>query len=175
VSARKIAKSFALAFLVVLAGQIAAKASAFFFQSDFRFWVFAVRPMSPSQARISLSYGLPFVGFFLVLAMVLHGQLRRDGQPLGKEMALNVVLLTVGFAGLLLVQYVPLLTGGTLAIPSEPLWSIIAFQLLPIMTIVGVVSTFFYRRTGHVYVGAFASGLLVTWIVVASQATHFAP
>jgi len=175
VSARKIAKSFALAFLVVLAGQIAVKASAFFFQSDFRFWVFAIRPMSPSQARISLSYALPFVGFFLVLAMVLHGQLRRDVQSLGKEMALNVALLTVGFAGLLLVQYVPLLAGGTLAMPSEPLWTIIAFQLLPIMTIVGVVSTFFYRRTGHVYVGAFASGLLVTWIVVASQATHFAP
>jgi hypothetical protein len=91
------------------------------------------------------------------------------------EMVMNVGLLTVGFAGLLLVQYVPLFLGGTMAIPSEPLWTIIAFQFLPIMTLVGVVSTFFYRRTGHVYVGACASGMLVTWIVVASQATHFAP
>ncbi len=61
-----------------------------------------------------------------------------------------------------------------LATTAEPLWTIIAFQFLPIMTIVGLVSTFFYRRTGHVYVGAFASGILVTWIVVASQAIHFA-
>jgi hypothetical protein len=130
--------------------------------------------MSPLQGRIGLAYALPFIGFFLVLATVLHGQLRRDGLTMAREMAMNVGLSVIGFAGLLLFQYVPLLMGGTLAIPSEPLWTIIAFQFLPIMTIVGLVTTFFYRRTGHIYVGAFASGILVTWIVVASQATHFA-
>jgi len=171
---RKLGKSFALAFLVVLAGYLAVSASSFLFHSDFRFWVFAARPMSRAQAGITLSYGLPFVAFFLVLATILHGRLRREGQTLARELGTNIVLLTVGFVGLLLVQYVPLLMGGTLTIPSESLWTIIAFQLLPIMTIVAVVSTYFYRRTGHVYVGAFTSGLLVTWIVVASQATHFA-
>jgi hypothetical protein len=170
----RVGKSFVVAFLVVLAGYLAVRTSAFFFRSDFRLWVFAARPMSRAQTGIALSYGLPFLGFFLALATVLHGQLRRGGQTFTRELAMNVVLLTVGFVGLLLLQYVPLLTGGTLAIPSEPLWTIIAFQLLPIMTIVAVVSTFFYRRTGHVYVGAFASGILTTWIVVASQATHFA-
>ena len=130
--------------------------------------------MSLAQTRIALSYLLPFLGFFLIVAMVLHGQLRRSGQSMGLEMLTNVALLALGFVGLLLLQYVPLFLGGTMAIPSEPLWTIIAFQFLPIMTLVGVVSTFFYRRTGHIYVGAFASGMLVTWIVVASQATHFA-
>jgi hypothetical protein len=69
---------------------------------------------------------------------------------------------------------VPLFLGRTLAIPSEPLWTIIAFQFVPMMAIVALITTYFYRRTGHVYVGAFTSGILVTWIVVASQATHFA-
>jgi pimeloyl-ACP methyl ester carboxylesterase len=171
---RRIGKSFLLAFLVVLAGYMAAVLSGFFFKTDFRFWVFAIRPMSPLQARITLSYALPFLGFFLALATVLHGQLRRDGMTLAAEMALNVALLVVGFAGLLLFQYLPLLLGGTLAIPSEPLWTIIAFQFLPIMTVVALLNTFFFRLTGRIYVGSFASGLLVTWIVVANQATHFA-
>jgi pimeloyl-ACP methyl ester carboxylesterase len=174
VSWRRVWKSFLLALLVVMAGYVAVRTSASIFKSDFRFWVFAVRPMSPLQTRIALAYAFPFLGFFLVLATVLHGQLRRDGLTLAGETAMNVGLLVVGFAGLLLFQYVPLLLGGTLAIPSEPLWTIIAFQFLPIMTIVALVSTFFYRRTGHVYVGAFASGILITWIVVGSQATHFA-
>lgn len=173
ISWRKIWKSFVLALLVVLAGYVATRTSSFIFKSDFRFWVFAVRPMSPLQTRIALAYALPFVGFFLVLATVLHGQLRRNGMTMAGEMAMNVGLLVAGFIALLLVQYVPLLLGGTLAIPSEPLWTIIAFQFLPIMTIVGLVTTFFYRRTGHIYAGAFASGILVTWIVVASQAIHF--
>jgi pimeloyl-ACP methyl ester carboxylesterase len=173
-SLRKLGKSFALALLVVLVGQVAVRTSAFFFHADFRFWVFAVRPLSRMQTGILLSYVLPFVGFFLILTTILHGQLRRPGKTLAREMATNVFLLTVGFVALLVVQYAPLLAGGTLAIPSEPLWTIIAFQFLPIMTVVAVVSTFFYHRTGRVYVGAFVSGLLVTWIVVASQATHFA-
>ncbi len=170
----RIGKSLLLAVLVLLAGYAALLLSTFFFKSDFRFWVFAVRPLSRMQTRISLSYALPFVGFFLALATVLHGQLRRGGMTLAQEMVLNVGLLVAGFSGLLLFQYVPLLLGGTLAVPSEPLWTIIAFQFLPIMTIVALLNTFFYRNTGHVYVGAFTSGLIVTWIVVASQATHFA-
>jgi hypothetical protein len=84
-----------------------------------------------------------------------------------------VALSTVGFVGLIVFQYLPLFLGGTLAIPSESLWSIIAFQFLPIMTIVGLVTAYFQRVTGHIYVGAFLSGILVTWFVVASQATHY--
>lgn len=66
------------------------------------------------------------------------------------------------------------MTGGTLANPNEPLWTIIAFQFLPLLTIVGVVDTYFNRKTGHVYVGAFISTMVITWIVVASTAIHFA-
>ena len=40
--------------------------------------------------------------------------------------------------------------------------------------IVGAATAFFHARTGHIYVGAFLSAMLVTWIVVASQATQYA-
>ena len=55
-----------------------------------------------------------------------------------------------------------------------PLYSIVAFQLLPIMTIAALVTTYFNRKTGHVYVAAFTVAMLVTWIVVASTAIQFA-
>jgi hypothetical protein len=42
------------------------------------------------------------------------------------------------------------------------------------MTIVGTVTAYFQARTGQVYLGAFLSAMLVTWIVVASQATQHA-
>ena len=47
------------------------------------------------------------------------------------------------------------------------------FQYIPIFAIVGWVTTYFYRKTGHIYVGAFLNTMLITWIVVASQAIHF--
>jgi len=169
---RKVGKSLLLAFLIALPAYLTLVVSSAVFTVDYRFWVFAVKPMSPLQARIALSYLVPFVLFFAVYGLVLFAQLRRD-LSLPKEAALVVALSTLGFVGLIAFQYAPLLLGGTLAIPSEALWSIIAFQFLPLMTIVGLVTAWFQRATGRIYVGAFLSGILVTWIVVASQAIHY--
>ncbi|MCJ7743826.1 MAG: hypothetical protein MUO99_04610, partial [Dehalococcoidales bacterium] len=176
---KKIVKSFLLAVLVAFIGYLTLAFSDWFFKTDFRFWVFAVKPMSVLHFRIFLCYLIPFTAFFVILAMVLHGQLRPTGgkgteMGRGLEMLINVVMLVIGFVVLLLVQYIPLLTGGTLAFPNESLFSIIAFQLLPLFTIVALVNTFFYRKTGHIYVGAFLNAILITWIVVASQAIHLA-
>jgi len=168
---RRVAKSLALALCVVAVAYFTLLVSDVLFTVDFRFWVFAVKPMSALHARIALAYLVPFTIFFGIYGVVLCGQLRRDLSA--RREALVVVTLSVaGFVGLIVYQYTPLLLGGTLAIPSESLWSIIAFQFVPLMSIVGLVTAYFRRHTGHVYVGAFLSGLLVTWIVVASQATH---
>jgi len=167
-----VGKSLLLALVIVLSAYVSLAISAAVFTVDYRFWVLAVKPMSLLHARISLSYLIPFVLFFGVYGVVLFGQLRRDLSR-RQEALMVVALSTLGFVGLIAFQYVPLFMGVTLAIPSESLWSIIAFQFLPLMTIVGLVTAHFQRMTGHVYVGAFLSGMLATWIVVASQATHF--
>ena len=172
VSWRKVGKSLLLASLMALFAYLTLVVSSAVFTVDYRFWVFAVKPMSPLQARIALSYLVPFVLFFAVYGVVLFGQLRRDLSSL-QDTAMVVALSTLGFVGLIAFQYVPLFMGGTLAVPSEALWSIIAYQFVPLMTIVGLVTASCQRATGHIYVGAFLSGILVTWIVVASQPIHY--
>ncbi|MEQ9398705.1 MAG: alpha/beta fold hydrolase [Longimicrobiales bacterium] len=171
---RRVAMSALLAGAVALGAYATVVFSGAVFTTDHRFWVFAVKPMSSVQARAALGYVVPFTVFFVVYGTVLSGQLRR-GTGLAGEAATAVVLSTVGFLGLIAVQYTPLFLGGTLAIASEPLWSIIAFQFVPIMTLAAPVAVYFRRVTGRIWVGAFLNGLLVTWIVVASQATHVAP
>lgn len=171
---KRLGKTVVLALIIVGAGHLADQAAGVLFKTDFRFWVFAIRPLSMLHLRMALVYALPFSAFFLILSTVLHGQLRRSGQSLVQELATNLILLVSGFVGLLVLQYAPLLMGGTLALPSEPLWTIIAFQFIPVMTLVAVLNTVFFRRTGHVYLGALTSAFLITWIVVGSQATHFA-
>ena len=88
-----------------------------------------------------------------------YGQLRLCLERTGGAQALEI--------------FSPLFNGGTLAIPDLHLASIAMFQFFPIFTIVALVSTYFFRQTGHVFVGSFINALLVTWIVVAGQATHF--
>lgn len=168
---RGIAGSFALAIVIIGVAHASLALSAAAFTVDFRFWVFAVKPMNGLQLRMAAGYLLPFLLFFTVYGTVLFGQLRKN-EGIGASMVRAVILSTLGFAALIAWQYVPLFMGGTLADPTEALWSIIAFQFLPIMTIVAAVTAYFQARTGQVYLGAFMSAMLVTWIVVASQATH---
>lgn len=169
-----IGKSLLLAILVVLAGYVTLFLTDYFFKSDYRFWVFAVKLLTPLQLRIALTYFFPFLFYFFLLNLVIFAQLRKENIGLGKEILINVAILVLGYVGLLLIHYIPLLTGGTLTWPDESLWGIIAFQFLPLMTIAGVVMTFFNRKTGHIYVGAFLFSLLLSLIVVASTAIHYA-
>lgn len=172
-SASEIARSFVLAALVTVVAYATLIVSAAVFTTDYRFWVFAIKPLSAGQFRAALASLPVFALFFCVYGTVLCGQLRRDvGWP--REMLTVIALSTLGFAALISLQYVPLFLGGTLWDPTESLWSIIAFQFLPLMTIVGAVTAFYQRKTGQIWVGAFLSAFLVSWIVAASQATHFA-
>lgn len=80
-----------------------------------------------------------------------------------------------GYVLYLIYQYTPLLSGGTAAVTTRwaPLYSIVMFQFLPIFSIAPLVSTYFYRRTGHGFVGSFINAMVVTWTVAAGQAMHF--
>jgi hypothetical protein len=75
---------------------------------------------------------------------------------------------------LLLAQYARLFTDGQLfaVFMNDPLRTIIAINFVPLMAIVGVVSTFVYRRTASALPGALLSAGLVTWYVVVGQATQ---
>jgi pimeloyl-ACP methyl ester carboxylesterase len=175
----RIGKSFLLAVIVVFAAYLSLIFSDWAFQTDFRIWVFAVKPMSALRFDALLGYLIPFTLYFLVLGIILHGQMRpgkADGPAPAawKEMIINILLTITGFILFLLFQYLPLFRGGTLAIPEAHLAGIVLFQYIPIFIIVSLIATYFYRKTGHIYVGAFINGLLITWIIVAGQATHFA-
>jgi pimeloyl-ACP methyl ester carboxylesterase len=171
---RKIGKSFLLAFIVAFSGYFTLMLADYFFKTDFRYWVFAVKLMNPLHLRMALSYFIPFLFYFFLLNLTLFAQLRKDGLSIGKEMLINVAILVLGYAVLIIYQYIPLLTGGTLANPAEPLWTIIAFQFLPLMTIAAALMTYFNRKTGRIYTGAFLFSMLLSWIVIASTATHYA-
>lgn len=171
--AKRIGLAFTLALVIAGVAHASLALSAAFFTVDFRFWVFAVKPMNGLQARIAAGYFIPFALFFLAYGAVLFGQLRR-ARGLRRSITEAIAASTLGFAALIAWQYVPLFLGGTLANPGEALWSIIAFQFLPLMTIVAAVTAWSHHRTGEVYLGAFLSAMLVSWIVVAGQATHYA-
>jgi hypothetical protein len=57
---------------------------------------------------------------------------------------------------------------------TDPCWGLILIQIVPLLIIAGLISTYFFRKTGHIYLGAFICVLFITWYIVAGQAIQFA-
>jgi pimeloyl-ACP methyl ester carboxylesterase len=151
--------------------------SEMLFQTDFRFWIYQLHLMDALHLRIFLAYLIPLAVVFTVIAAMLHGQFRSPDRDLsmGREMITNALVLVTGIAVLVVVDYVPLLLGGTLLVDTQPLLAIVAgFQFVPILIIVAAMSTYFFRLTGTVYTGAFLNAVFVTWTLAAGTATQYA-
>ncbi|VTT87812.1 hypothetical protein DM2_1146 [Halorubrum sp. DM2] len=144
------------------------------FGLDFRAWVLGLKLPSALHVRIGAGYFPAFLAFFLALELLLHARLRTPAatDSLRRAIAGNVGLLAGPFVGFLAVQYGWLFATGALPLPITALQAIIAFQFVGVLVGVGAVSTYSFHRTGRVWVGAVLNALLVTWLVVASQATH---
>lgn len=143
-------------------------------QLDYRFWVVALKSMSADQMMMFIVYLPLFVVFFMALSAATHLPDQRLLSP-AQEAARNAFVLSVGFVGLLLAQYLPLFLGGTLLVASQPLLTIVAFQFVPLLALIAVISTWCFHRTNNIYTGVFVNSLLVTWYMVAGTATQVVP
>ena len=158
-------RSLGLALCLVGSVYLLLAISDWAFKTDFRIWVLAIKLMTPRHFGAFVTYFPPFAVFFAVLSVALHGQLRTG-------VTANILLLVAGFVLLLLYQYLPLLSGGTMPL-GEPLLTIVAFQIIPLLSIAAVISTVLFRNTGSIYPGALVNAVLITWIVVAGQAFQY--
>ncbi len=166
--------SIVIALATIVAGYTALLLVDFFFKVDFRFWVVALKLMGSVHFKYFFVYLIPFVVFFVIALRGLHAGLSVKTDSVARQYLSNVAALSVGFLGFLAVEYIPLFINGKLLTPTEPLNTIVAIQFLPLLAIVAVIATFTYRRTNSYLPGALISALLVTWYIVAGQATQAA-
>ncbi len=142
------------------------------FQIDFGAWVFALRPMTTDRFLIFLIY-LP--GFTLAFGAMLHRLNTRLSVYNDRAIlhyASNIAALAGGLFIFIAVQYGTLVATGQLLSWAQPTNIALAVQLLPIMAIAALVSTFIWRRTGNALLGSLITGLIVTWYFAAGQAVH---
>ena len=146
------------------------------FTVHFRFWVFALKPMAAWHVPAFLAYLPVFFVFFVALGVLLHGRLRtpETTASLRRALATDWLVVVGGFLLLLVLNYVPLFLSGALPVPALALYTILAIQFVGALTIAALVSTYCFHLTGRVWMGAALNAVLVTWLVVASTATHVA-
>ncbi|MCB2202491.1 alpha/beta fold hydrolase [bacterium] len=134
----------------------------------------AFRLLTPARFVVVLQYLIPWMFAYIALGMNLHGLMRpKDGKAkLGQEILINVLLLAPWFYVWFPIYFGRLYNGGAamsfagggMIMMKDWLWS-----FPPTLTIVAVISTYFYHKTGRVYVGAFLNAILVVWTMVAGN------
>ena len=124
---------------------------------------------------MALAYLPLWTLFFLVSLRALHANLAVRGEGAGRAYLTAALAMSLGFVLLLAIQYGSLLTTGLLAVPQQPLNTIVAIQFVPLLAMVGVIAAFTYRRTNSYVPGALICALVICWYVTAGTATHWSP
>lgn len=169
--------SVAIAAISVGVGYAALLLSERLFNTDFRLWVIGVRPLTADQFRSFLVYVLPFTAFFLVSLRALLARVPVQGDGFVTGYGWAKWAMGGGFALFLILVYGVLFATGALPLNALPqgagaLASIIAIQIWPLLSVVGVIALYTWRRTNSYVPGAVLCGLAVTWFIVAGTATQ---
>jgi hypothetical protein len=161
----------ALAALAIVAvGYLALLGIDSAFHVDFRFWVVAFKPLAPWHVVPYFIYVVPLAVLFVIVGASLNQFI--VGASTRRACVRCLLILTNGFVALLVLQYVPLLTGMPMPL-GEPLLTIVAIQFVVLLAIAAIVIAVFQRATGSVYLAAFVNALLVAWATVGGTATHY--
>jgi hypothetical protein len=166
----KIGKSAALALVVIGAGYVAVFVATSWLKVDFRFWVLTVKVTNLRHFIIMPVYVIPLALYFVPLAIALNGTLRpKNGQAtVTREVLTNIGMLLIGVVALLAFYYVPLTFMNGPA-GDQGLGTINFIALLALIPVLAALVTYFFRKTGHIYVGAFMCTFFISWYLVAAN------
>jgi pimeloyl-ACP methyl ester carboxylesterase len=140
------------------------------FKVDFRFWVLGLKPFDARHLAYFIIY-LPFFAVFFLLSLRgFTASLPVRGESEAAALIFGALAMSLGFALMLALQYAHMAATGLLLTPDEPLNTIIAFQFVPLLAVIGLIAAFTYRRTGDYAAGAFICALFITWYIVAGTA-----
>lgn len=171
-------KSFLAAAVLILAMYVIVAVFQSVFSLDLRFiWPFFKK--FTRERFVQFLVYLPFFALFFVINVgcKLFGQMRQkvaNGNSVGNFVKCwmgNVFVLLGGLFIILLLEYIPFFMGygpgadllfGTTF--GGPFMSALIL-LVPQFIVFTFLSTWFERKSGNVYVGAFVSAMLATWIV----------
>lgn len=167
-----IGRSILFAIAVVALAYIPVYLFQWLFSSDVRFWIFNIKPVDYTHAKIALDYLGPFLLYFIGLSVILFGQLRPRMRTVWTFMLTATGLLIAGFVVFIALEYGVLLGTGELLTSSQPLLSIVAFQFIPVYLLIGAILSYFFWRTGRLYSGIVVAALLITATVVTNTATQ---
>ena len=144
----------------------------YFFTTDFRLWVLAIKAFTPDKLGIALIY-LPFFVFFYIASSIAVNSFNRFSIA-GKEWintAILALFISLGALVLVVAQYTTFAITGELIPGFGGIFSIWLFPIIVILSVSVVITRKIYRATGNPYIGGVINGVVATLIAVTNSLT----
>lgn len=145
----------------------------YFFQTDFRLWVLAVRAFTPDKIGPALMVLPLFVLYFVANSIAINVFNRVT--IAGREW-INTALLAffnaVGPLVLVIAQYVTFASSGHLIPGFGGIFSIWLFPVLVILPVAAIVSRKIYRETSNPYIGGLIMAGTVAMVSASNTLTY---
>lgn len=177
INKEKLVLTVFLALLVVGVSYLWVLAADYFFKTDFRIWVLAIKTFTKDKLFAAL---MPGVFLFLVyyvansVSVNCMGYCEKEGKKYQiRNLCLQMFLAVLPVLILITIQYVCLFTTGKVFFEnnnahSHILWLFPMMVLIPAAT---VISRKLYRETRNPYLPAIINAVLVTLITCANTST----
>ncbi len=150
---------------------------------EFRFMWPVLRQIQGYRLTQFFVYLVPTLIFFLFNGGVfLFGQIRSKEESTFTKTHLiwfvkSVYAMMCGLILFFALHYLPMFFLGTAPtfhfIPLAALFQIFLMQVIPQFTLMFFLLTYFYQKTGKIYLGSFVISIIVTWIIAISGAYSF--
>ena len=169
ISPRRFLKALLLACLTVFSAYGILFISNYFFGTDFRFWVLAMKTFGPDKLLYALAYLPAFAVFYLVNSIAVNGNNRVEGWKEWKVLLLSCISNIMGLVVLIAIQYASILTDGNTVFNSMRIVNL--FPLLILIPAATLISRQYFKETGSIYTGSLVFGLFYS--VMTSANTMF--
>jgi len=169
---KKFFQGIGLAAVVVSAAFALVFITDYFFKTDFRFWVVAVKAFEPDKLWIALLY-FPFFLIYFVASSIATNAFNRftiRGKEWGNTAAIALFTALAAIV-LVVVQYTTFFITGLPVDGFGGIFSIWLFPVILILLVTVVISRKLYRATGNPYIAGFISAAVVTIISVTNTLT----
>jgi len=172
-SLRKVGKTILLALIVVAVTYGWVFFADYFFNTDFRIWVVAMKAFEADKVLIAIfPYALFFLIYYIANSLAVNSFNYND---IGKRNWVNILIVAlfnvIPPAVLLIIQYVPFKTTGFLLFPSYNMVTVWLFPFLVYLPAAAVISRKIYRITNNPYLPGIINGLIITLISCSNTLT----
>lgn len=177
ITLKDIGKTILLALIVVSVSYSWVFFADYFFKTDFRIWVIAMKAFEADKVLIAVfPYAIFFLIYFIANSVLINSFNYSDIGKRGWVNMLVVALFNMApVAILLLIQYTNLRVTGFLflndQLKAECIGTVWLFPILVFLPVSAVISRKIYRVTNNPYLPGIINGLIVTMISCSNTVT----